>query len=134
MVRKLSIAGQPSGDSGPGSGSSGSHWRQAQQSRACDGIWERERGDRCVVAQVLTQPLFDLVVPDGDGGVRATRRERVVRRVEGERVDIVDRLAVALERVFFFLHCWRGVEVLYGDAAFDRGGRVSWKVSKGLGL
>lgn len=78
----------------------------------------------------MAQPLFDLVVPDGDGGVRAARRERVVRRVEGERidrpnvVDVVDRLAVALERVLFFLDGRRGVEVLNGNAALDGGRRV----------
>ena len=53
--------------------------------------------------------------------------------MEGERidwpnvVDIVDRLAVALERVLFFLDGRRGVEVLYGDAALYGGGRVPWK-------
>jgi hypothetical protein len=97
---------------------------------ACAVRRERQRGDGSVVARVLAQPLFDLVVPDGDGGVRAPRRERIVRRVEGERIDrpnvidVVDRLAVALERVLFFLDGRRGVEVLYGNAALDGGRRV----------
>jgi hypothetical protein len=70
------------------------------------------------------------MVPDGNGGVRAARRERVVRRVEGERVDgpyviyVVYRLSVTLERVLFFLDGRRGVEVFYGDATFYRGRRV----------
>ena len=77
------------------------------------------------MARVLAEALFDLVVPNGDGGVGAARREGIVRRVEGESVygpdvvHVVDRLAVALEGVFFFLDGRRGVEVLDGDAALD---------------
>jgi hypothetical protein len=98
---------------------------------------KRERSDGRLVARELTQPFFDLVVPDRDRRVRAARCERVVRRVERERVDgpyvvdVVDRLSVALERVLFFLDRWRGIEVLYGDASFDRRGRVPWEGKEG---
>jgi len=34
---------------------------------------------------------------------------------------------MTLERVPFLLEGWRGVEVLYGDAAFYGGGRVTWQ-------
>jgi hypothetical protein len=53
--------------------------------------------------------------------------------MEGECVDgpdvvgVIYRLAVALERVLFLLDGWRGVKVLYGDAAFYGGGRVTWE-------
>jgi hypothetical protein len=44
-------------------------------------------------------------------------------------VDVVGRLAVALERVLFLLGGRRGVEVCYGDATFDRSGRVPWRMT-----
>ena len=42
-------------------------------------------------------------------------------------VDVIYRLAMTLERVLFLLDGWRGVEVLYRDAAFNGGGRVTWQ-------
>jgi hypothetical protein len=42
-------------------------------------------------------------------------------------VGVIYRLAVTLERVLFLLDGRRRVKVLYGDAAFYGGGRVTWK-------
>lgn len=101
----------------------------------CDG---RHRG---VVLGVLAQTLLELVVPDGYRAVRAGRgkgivpaatsalsicaNERVYSHwVECERVDrpdvidVVDSLAVALERVLLLLHFGAGVEVFDGDTSF----------------
>ena len=72
------------------------------------------------------------MVPDRHGSVGTRGGEGVERGVEGKRidgpdvVDVVDGLAVAFEGVFFFLRGRRRVEVFDGDAAFDRGGCVSW--------
>ena len=56
--------------------------------------------------------------------------------MEGQRVygpdvvHVIDRLAVALERVLFFLHGWRWVEVFDGYATLDGRRGVPWKVKK----
>jgi hypothetical protein len=94
---------------------------------------KRQCSDRGVVARVLPKPLFDLVVPDRNSGIRATGCERIVRRVESQRIDrpdvvnVVNCLAMTLERVLFFLDGRRWIKVFYGDSALDRRGCVPWQ-------
>lgn len=58
-------------------------------------------------------PLLDLVVPDGEGSIRAAGREHVVNRVKGEHIGRLDVIAwrLAFERIHLFLDHRRGVEV-----------------------
>ena len=70
---------------------------------------KRNRRRRPRELEVLPQPLLDLVIPDRHGSIRTRRSEGVESGMEGEGVDgpevvdVVDGLAVAFERIFFFL-------------------------------
>ena len=82
-------------------------------------------GDRRARLVELLEPLARLLVPKVEGAVGAGGGERAEGRVEGDVVDGVDVvvLAVALEREVLRLVLL--VDVLDGDAAWERDGRRS---------
>jgi len=82
-------------------------------------------GDRRARLVELLEPLPRLLVPKVEGAVGAGGGERAEGRVEGDAVDGVDVvvLAVALEREVLRLVLL--VDVLDGDAAWKREGQCS---------
>lgn len=105
-----------------------------------------------MVLRILSQSLFELVVPDRDCAVRSSRGERIVsvwcvlmsgrsyirnstmcsHRMKRECVNrpymvhVVDGHTVALERVLLVLCLRAWIEVLDSNPAFNRGSRITY--------
>lgn len=88
---------------------------------------EGERGDAVGEFLVLLHPPLGLGIPEGDVAIATARGKGTVARMEDERVDGVDDVAialgrslpVALEGVLAGLGFGRVLEPLHGDAALD---------------
>jgi len=97
---------------------------------------EVEIGDGSRVGRILTYPLLVGCVPNINESVTTSRGEGAVSRVEGDSIDGVEGVCLALalsvtfEGVFLFLNGCRNIEILDGHPTLDRAESVARVVRK----